>query len=511
MTDDGLAFRHKVNKKPPLTDARCKVLLEQIQAVTFMATFDTEMKEQEIYVSPQIEQLLGYSQDEWTSDPQLWYSSLHREDKNRWDEEFARTLFTGEGVRSAYRFIHKSGRTVWILGDVRIQRDANGAPQYVQGVGFDITAQKETEEALRRRTEELEAAKEELRQAKERELAVKQREVDRLRSGFEKNRASESLVGVSDAMRKLQEDIGRYAPSKRPVLVTGESGSGKELVSQALHYASPRAGKPIVSLNSAAFSEELIMSELFGHKKGAFTGAIEDRVGKFEQANGGTLFLDEIGDMPQSIQAIILRVLEGHPFERLGENKPVHVDVRVICATNKNLEALVKEGKFREDLYYRINALQIAVPPLRSRQGDVLELAEHFLAQENRDLKRQASLSDAARHALRNYDWPGNVRQLKNEIVRAVLRSRAELILPDDLTPGVAGLKPEAPAPGKQPAFYEIIEGREIELIVGALKEAQGVKAKAARALSLSINTLTDKMTQYGISALKDAPWVKVA
>ncbi len=496
----------------PLTEDRYRTLLEQVQAVTFMASFERGLAEQEVYVSPQIEMLLGYTQKEWLGDPTLWYARLHSEDKNRWNEEFSRTIFAGEAVRSVYRFLAKDGRVVWILGDVRIQRDAaTGLPKFIQGVGFDVTTLKETEEALRRRSEELEAAKEELRRAKERELSLKQREVDRVRAGLEKERSSETLVGASEAMRTLREDIGRFAASDYPVLVIGESGTGKELVAQALHYASGRAGKPLISLNSAALSEELLKSELFGHEKGAFTGATERRIGKFEQAHGGTLFLDEVGDMPLSTQSMILRIIEGHPFERLGGREPIRVDVRVICATNRKLEEMVKEGSFREDLYYRINALLVSVPPLHERQGDVLELAEYFLGHENRDQKRQVGFSDAAKLALKAYAWPGNVRQLKNEIVRAVLRCRADVILPDDFTPTVAGRRPQAPAESRKLTFYESVERIERELIISALKDAEGVQAKAARALALGATSFKDKMNQYGIAALREAPWVKVS
>jgi PAS domain S-box-containing protein len=493
----------------PMTEDRYRILLEQVQAVTFMASFDGGRAEQEVYVSPQIETLLGYTQKEWLGDPTLWYKSLHPEDKNRWNDEFSRTVFAGDAVRSVYRFLAKDGRVVWILGDVRIQRDACGLPTFIQGVGFDVTTLKETEEALRRRTGELELAKEELRAAKERELALKERQVASVRAGLEKDRAPDTLVGASELMRTLREEIGRFAPSDYPVLVTGESGTGKELVAQALHFASPRSGKPIVSVNSAALSDTLLESELFGHEKGAFTGATERKIGRFEQANGGTLFLDEIGDMPLKTQGIILRIIEGHPFERLGGREPIKVNVRVLCATNRDLEALVREGKFREDLYYRINALQIRLPALREREGDVLELAEYFLVQENRQQKRQVVLSDAAKISLKSYAWPGNIRQLKNEIRGAVLRCRAETILPGDLTPMVAGKRPEAPAGALSLTFYESVERLERDLIIAALKEAKGVKAQAARTLALGATSFNDKMSQYGITALRESPWVK--
>ncbi len=494
----------------PLTQDRYRTLLEQVQAVTFMASFEGGLTEQEVYVSPQIETLLGYTQKEWLGDPTLWYARLHPEDKNRWNEEFSRTIFAGEAVRSVYRFLAKDGRVVWILGDVRIQRDAaTGLPTFIQGVGFDVTTLKETEEVLRRRTEELEIAREELRKAKERELAAKEREMGRVRAGLEKERASRPMVGSSKAMVALREEIERFAPSDHTVLISGESGTGKELVAEAVHYSSGRARAPFVAFNCAAITETLLESELFGVEENKITG-VKGHAGKFEQAHGGTLFFDEIGDMPLATQIKILRVLQEKSFQRVMGSKTIHVDVRVICATNRNLEQLIREGKFRDELYHRINVLEISLPALRDRAGDILELAEYFLAQENRKQKRQVRLSDAAKLALNAYAWPGNIRELENEVARSALRCRAETVLPDDLRPAVAGRRPQAPASSKSLTFYEGVERVERELLISALKDAKGVKAQAARTLALGATSFNDKLNQYGITPLKEEPWVKV-
>ena len=497
----------------PITQDRYRMLLEQVGAVTFMASFEHGLNEQEIYVSPQIETLLGYTPKEWLSDPTLWYARLHPEDKNRWNEEFSRTIFAGEAVRSVYRFLAKDGRVVWILGDVRIQRDpVTCLPKFVQGVGFDVTALKETEAALVRRTQELETAKEELRAAKEREIALKERQVTSVRAGLEKDRAPQTLVGSSEAIAEVREWIRTFAPTNEPVLITGESGTGKEVIAEALHFASPRSGRPIVRVNSAALTDTLLKSELFGHEKGAYTDAKERRIGRFEQADGGTLFLDEVGDMPLETQGMILRVIEGKPFERMGGQQPIHVNVRVVCATNRDLPKMVKEGKFREDLYWRISSLTIPLPPLRERAGDVLELADYFLSEKCREEKLQVALSDAAKIVLRAYTWPGNVRQLRSEIRRAAICCRAETILPSDLTPPVAGRRPQAPAPAMNLTFYERIERLEEELLISALKDAKGNKTQAAKGLALGLSSFNDKLNQHGISAQKEEPfWAKVS
>jgi PAS domain S-box-containing protein len=483
-----------------LTGELYRTLLEQIPAVTFMTSFEKGL--QEVYVSPQIESILGYSQKEWLASPSLWYQRLHPEDKDRWNREFADTVMSkGTAVHSVYRFLARDGRVVWILGDVRIKRDERtGFPLFVQGVGFDVTDLKKTEEALRHRTSELEAAREELRKAQERELAAKQREIVQLRSEVQKETVPEhTLLGASPVMKDLRGLIRKVAPSKTTALITGENGTGKELVARALHYLSPRATKPFVELNCAALTQTLLESELFGHEKGAFTGAAARRFGKFEQAHGGTLFLDEIGDMPLEIQPKFLKVLEERTFQRVGGDERIEVDVRVICATNHDLVEMVKKGSFREDLYYRINIVHIEVPPLRDRGTDIPELAEHFLARANRAEKREVSLSEEALEILMGHPWPGNVRELRHAIDRAVLVCDANVILPKDLPPALARGASRAPAPAGAERLIDALERMERTMIVSALEKSGWVKARAARNLGLNERVLTYKMNNLGI------------
>ena len=601
------SIRGLAEPRTTLPETRYRTLVEQLQAVTFIASFGEGLPE--VYVSPQIKELLGYTQEEWLKSPKLWLDSLHPGDAERWHADFAPLVFEGKPFRGVYRFFARDGKVVWILSDARVVRDDEGVPLFVQGVGFDITEQKRAEQTIdeivstiretfwtlspdldrilfastafkaiwgrpdeqfpkgiesvlevvhpgdrtrvsrafeQAKSEETEtehrvldagerlrwvrtrtfpakeggrviAVSEDVTERKELEMQIQhaqEREIVRLRSQVQRENTPDSLVGASAAMQALREEIRRFAPSEYTVLVTGDTGTGKELVARALHYASGRASKAMVSVNSAAIDENLVNSELFGHEKGAFTGATERRIGKFEQADGGTLFLDEIGDMPTSTQARILRILEQGAFERVGGRETIRVNVRVVCATNRNLEEMVEKKTFREDLYYRINALHLAVPPLRERESDVLELAEHFLARANDDQKRQARISDAAREALKAHRWPGNVRELKHAIEQSVLRCQADLVLPENLPPAVARRRPAAAAPAPAPArnlrFNDAVEELERSLILGALGESQGVKAEAARRLALPVNTLTNKMTHFGVVALESEPWVKV-
>jgi transcriptional regulator with GAF, ATPase, and Fis domain len=243
------------------------------------------------------------------------------------------------------------------------------------------------------------------------------------------------IVGTSQLMLHVQQEIGRASPSRATVLIRGESGVGKELVARAVHYSSPRRKGPFVCLNCAALSETLLESELFGHERGAFTGATERKLGKFVQAHLGTLMLDEIGEMTQSLQSKFLRVLEGHAFERVGGSQQIKVDVRVIAATNRDLEKAVAEGMFRRDLYFRLRVVEILVPPLRKRPSDVIELAHHFLERFNDETGRKfRGFTPRALELLQRYRWPGNVRELKNVIERAVLLSPGDMIDVDDLS-----------------------------------------------------------------------------
>lgn len=263
----------------------------------------------------------------------------------------------------------------------------------------------------------------------------------------------DEIVGQSDAMQQVFKMVGRVAGSEAPVMITGESGSGKELVARALHHYSQRSRKSFLAINCAAIPENLLESELFGHEKGAFTGAHNQRIGRFEQCDGGTLFLDEIGEMPLPTQSKLLRVLQESEFSRVGGNQTIRTDVRIVAATNKNLEQEVIDKKFREDLFYRLNVVRIHLPPLRQRQEDIRLLAEYFLQRiANRKLRPLLKLSEDAVRVLESYPWPGNVRELENTMERASVLATTDVLLPKDIPLGQPGTV--LPAPHKEGALF---------------------------------------------------------
>ncbi|HVR37750.1 MAG TPA: sigma-54 dependent transcriptional regulator, partial [Thermoanaerobaculia bacterium] len=308
----------------------------------------------------------------------------------------------------------------------------------------------------------------------------------------------ELLIGESDAIKKLEQQIRSAAPTNSRVLITGENGSGKEIVARTLHRMSLRAEQPFVDVNCAAIPKELIESELFGHRKGAFTGAIDDRKGKFELADGGTLFLDEIGDMSGEAQAKVLRVLQEQTFQRVGGAQTIKVDVRVIAATNKDLEREIATGNFRSDLYYRLNVIPIDVPPLRTRGNDIALLAEYFLrryAAETGQPKKR--LSSAAQSKLKTYSWPGNVRELRNVIERMAILSAGELIEPEELQ---LGTRAEVPAEiASNLPLKEARDEFEKQYILARLRELGGNVSRTAESLGVERSNLYRKLHAYGI------------
>jgi transcriptional regulator with GAF, ATPase, and Fis domain len=312
-------------------------------------------------------------------------------------------------------------------------------------------------------------------------------------------RVESELVGASSSIRDIESQIARVADTNATVLIRGESGVGKELVARAIHYSSPRREGPFVCLNCAAISETLLESELFGHEKGAFTGATEKKIGKFEAANNGTIFLDEIGEMTFNTQAKLLRVLEGHPFERVGGSTPISVDVRVVAATNQPLEKALQEGKFRRDLFYRLQVVEIRVSPLRDRKADVTVLAEHFLKRFVRDTGRKIrDFTPAALRKMQDYHWPGNVRELRNVVERAVALGKGPLLDTSDIW--LSSLEAEGPSPiiPQQPVYEELsLEEIEKRHILKTLEYTDWNKSQAAAILNIERSTLDRKIKGY--------------
>jgi len=338
-----------------------------------------------------------------------------------------------------------------------------------------------------------------------------EKEVKYLRKEIDKSFGFGNIIGKSKAMENIFKVVRQIADSKSTVLIMGESGTGKELISRAIHYNSNRKNFPFVTINCAAIPETLIESELFGHERGAFTNAIEKKLGRFEIAHHGTLFLDEIGELSASTQAKILRFLEEKEFNRVGGSKTIKVDVRLITATNKDLNQLLKNGGFREDLYYRINVVPIVIPPLRERKEDIHQLLEHFIkkfnAENNKNVK---GVSKEGLELMMNYDWPGNVRELENLIERIIALTFNEYIQPNELPfsliniPKINGLK-ESVLNGKV-SFIEAEEEFEKGIILDALKRANYVQSHAAEMLGISRRILKYKIDKLGINQdrLKD-------
>jgi two-component system, NtrC family, nitrogen regulation response regulator GlnG len=344
-------------------------------------------------------------------------------------------------------------------------------------------------------------------------------EVARLRSGLQEVREFSALIGRHPRMQDVYKTIGRIAGTDVTVLLGGESGTGKELVARAIHHYSRRAGRPFVAVSCAAIPGTLLESEMFGHERGAFTDAKERRLGRFELAHGGTLYLDEIGDMPLELQTKLLRALQERTIERLGGHESIRIDVRVLAATNRDLEALMREGKFREDLFYRLNVVTLNLPPLRERRRDIPLLVEHFLAKYATELGECGVAPDAL-DRLVGHDWPGNVRELENVVQRAMVMATSGVVLPEHLPIGPVSA---AASVAVDASLEEIIERKLIECVRGlrdhaganlydlmiglvekpllraVLRETGGNQVRAAQILGINRNTLRKKLTEHGI------------
>ena len=328
-----------------------------------------------------------------------------------------------------------------------------------------------------------------------------------LRKAVREQYRLEQLVGVSEPIRQVMDFVRKVADSDSTVMIQGESGTGKELVARMLHFNSSRRDRPLVPVNCGAIPENLLETELFGHEKGAFTGATQTRMGRFEMANGGTIFLDEIGEMSLSLQVKLLRVLQERAFERVGGNRTIQVDVRIVAATNQDLETMVEERRFRQDLFYRLNVIPIVIPPLRERRSDIPLLIDHFLTRFNHTKHTQISgIDQDALRLLADYDWPGNIRELENMVERMVVLKKHGVISADDLPEKICRRQV---APELKEQFIRFSEDginltREVEnyennLIIEALRKANGVTTKAAQLLHLNRTTLVEKLKRKGV------------
>ena len=379
--------------------------------------------------------------------------------------------------------IDREGRQRYYLRTFSPVTDADGVVTHVIGYGHEITELKKTEAALREALDEVEQLKDRLHA----ENVYLQEEI-KLHHNFGE------VIGTSEALKKVLRKVEQVAATEATVLILGETGTGKELIARAVYGLSVRQGRPLVKVNCAALPDNLIESELFGHEKGAFTGAHARRVGRFELADGGTIFLDEIGDLPLGLQAKLLRVLQEGEFERLGSSTTRKVDVRVIAATNRDLESAMAQGDFREDLYYRLNVFPLKSPPLRERAGDIPLLVQHFINKYNAKLGKQIKRVPASAMAkLQAYPWPGNVRELENVIERAMILSPGNQLdlgdwLPAQPAPGTSGLA----------TLEELQRAHIMRVLALTGGRVSGVKA-AAKMLDINPKTLHSRMKKLGI------------
>jgi PAS domain S-box-containing protein len=455
---------------------------------------------------------LGYDRDEVLGHSILEFMS--DESRRPLEGRMREIISEGERENVPRQMVTKSGQVIDVLMSSRTERDARQAIIRTFVASKDVTDRNRAEANLKLAYQEIARLKEEL-----------ERERDYLREEVRVSMNFGRLVGGSPALSAMLARIEAVADTPATVLIIGETGTGKELVAHAIHARSGRADGPLVKVNCASIPDELFESEFFGHVRGAFTGAHRDRLGRFQLADGGTIFLDEVGEIPIELQGKLLRVIQERQFERVGDDSTRTVDVRVIAATNKDLEKAVEAGEFREDLYYRLSVFPVQVPPLRRRADDVIQLAVHFLEQVCREFGRSTPmLTQGQVEALRGYDWPGNVRELKNVIERAVILSRGgtlrlDLSLPETgIAPSVvaasspaavtAGLVVEAPAAdhGQQAATVVLTEAQMKEQqranLIAALTAANwkiSGKGGAADRLGMRPTTLTDRMRALGI------------
>jgi formate hydrogenlyase transcriptional activator len=445
------------------------------------------------FISQYVEKMLGYTVEEWMSEPRFWLSIIP-------DEEREQTLLANDAIFQSgtagvvqYHWRTKDGRLLWVESHFSTIFDDNNTPIGLRGVTLDISQRKAAEEGLRNALIEVGQLKDQLQQEN-----VYLREHVVLEHEFQE------IVGNSDEIKYVLFKVQQVAPTDASVLIQGETGTGKELVAQAIHSASNRKDRPLVKINCAALPANLIESELFGHEKGAFTGAQARKIGRFELADGATLFLDEVGELPLELQAKLLRVLQEGEFERLGSSQTRKVDVRIIAATNRSLKMEVQNGLFREDLWYRLNVFPITVPPLRHRKSDIAMLVNFFVNRCNRKLGRIVkTVSPQTMQTLENYYWPGNVRELANVIERALINSNGTVLqLADKLEANPPERRVNGNGNGNSHPKLTKLEDVERDHILNTLNACdwriEGTKG-AAEILGINSSTLRSRMIKLGI------------
>jgi formate hydrogenlyase transcriptional activator len=469
----GAAFevedRERAEPNSQQNEEDLRTILDAIrQAVLVLAADGTTL-----YANRVALEITGRTMEDIRNNAYFQLATFHPDDEARFRIERQEGLSRGTQFGLEVRILHQNGEYRWFLNQYNPLRDEYGQVNRWYVTGTDIDDQKKTQERLRN------------------ENLVLRKETDRT-SMFEE------IVGSSRPMSQVLKQVEKVAPSDSTVLILGETGTGKELIARALHRRSKRAGRAFVRVNCAAIPESLVASELFGHEKGAFTGALQRRVGRFEAADGGTLFLDEVGELPMDTQIALLRVLQEREFERVGSNRPISIDVRVIAATNRDLAAAVAAGTFRQDLFYRLNVFPIAIPPLRERAEDIPLLLGYFVARFAKSSGK--NIRHVGKETLRmmtEYGWPGNIRELQNVVERAVVLTETDTFLIDENWLNAAPI-------GSARAHEGLLElaDRELEMIEAALTECHGRisgPSGAAAKLGVPRQTLESKIRRLGI------------
>ncbi len=462
-------------KKHPDDKLPGELILQGMPGLAYVFDAEGHM----LWWNKNVETVLGYTAEELKK--MFVTDFLDKAYRKKGAEAFAKTLQDGLPRMVEYKMLLKSGKKVPYIGTGSLI--VQDGEKYIVGQALDIRAQKNTERRLKEKVREIEK----LRQLLEAENIYLQKEI-------ENEFNPDGIVGQSGALKLILFRVQKVAPLDTTVLIEGETGTGKELVAMAIHKQSRRRNKPLIKVNCANFPATLIESELFGHEKGAFTGADKKKIGWFELANGGTLFLDEIGELPMELQTKLLQVLQTGEFHRLGGNRIIKADVRIIAATNRNLDNMVKAGHFRSDLFYRLHIFPITVPPLRERKSDIPLLVRHFVKIFNRKLGKNVSKIPAKiMRQLENYSWPGNIRELENVIERAVILSPSDTLLVENLTPDTGRHQAE-----KWPPLAEYERDYILRVLEKTYWRVQGPKG-AARILGLNPETLRSRMRKLGI------------
>jgi PAS domain S-box-containing protein len=444
-----------------------------------------------LYVSPAFERIWGLPLEDLYRNPHLWEKVIYPEDRERVSRQFGDWI----SGRSAgyydveYRILRPDGTTRWVHDRGVLSLDEAGRPSRINGISADITDRKRAEGDLQKALLEIKKLRDQLYE-----------ENVALREEIDKASMFEEIVGESQALQAVLARVAKVAPTESTVLITGETGTGKELIARAIHKRSKRAARAFVSVNCAAVPPSLITSELFGHEKGAFTGAVQRRLGRFELAEGGTLFLDEVGELLPETQIALLRVLQEREFERVGGSRPIRADVRVIAATNRDLQGSIDTGSFRSDLYYRLNVFPIEMPPLRQRGQDIPLLVEYFIDRFARKSGKEIrGINRATLERLQSYDWPGNVRELQNVIERSIIVCETENFTVDE---SWLSRSPEETEQASRPLF-RMPPSQEKQTIEAALADAQGRisgPTGAAAKLGIPPSTLDSKIRALRIN-----------